>query len=367
MAVGAVAGGGVAAVALGTFSADTAEPVVDSITVTAAGVTQAGVDRPETPQKHCLISVLDVTGTEVGFLATLGSAVLSLVTGGRSDLLPDGPGDLSVTIGIGPRLVATLGADLPGSADLPDFAGDQDISPSARGGDLLLAVHSTDPSVLGPVSTRLRALVPGESLRWSQHGFRGPGTGTVVRNPLGFDDGIIVPRGEAELAENVWLDGALAGGTICVIRRLKLDTTGFQALTSSRQEAVIGRHKVDGSPLSGGGRMDEVNLGLKSPDGEYLVPARSHARAAHPSFTGSGLMLRRGYAYDNGSGTDGSADAGLMFICFQRELRTFVATQQRLDEVDDLMSYATPTASGTFLILPGYSSTAPLGVALNTL
>ena len=70
-------------------------------------------------------------------------------------------------------------------------------------------------------------------------------------------------------------------------------------------------------------------------------------------------MLRRGYAFDNGG-----ADSGLMFICFQRDLRTFVATQQRLDERDSLMEYATPTASASFLILPGFDESTPLGASI---
>jgi dye decolorizing peroxidase len=77
-------------------------------------------------------------------------------------------------------------------------------------------------------------------------------------------------------------------------------------------------------------------------------------------------MLRRGYAFDDGALGDDSdvRDAGLMFTCFQRELRTFVQTQHRLDETDDLMAYATPTASASFLILPGFTPERPLGDSL---
>ena len=68
-------------------------------------------------------------------------------------------------------------------------------------------------------------------------------------------------------------------------------------------------------------------------------------------------MLRRSYAYDNGSG-----DEGLLFISYQRDLRSYVETQRRMDEVgDELMKYAKATASATFLILPGFSVQRPLG------
>jgi deferrochelatase/peroxidase EfeB len=70
-------------------------------------------------------------------------------------------------------------------------------------------------------------------------------------------------------------------------------------------------------------------------------------------------MLRRGYSYANSD-----ADKGLLFVSFQRELRTFVQTQRRLDEGDALMAFATATASGTFLVLPGFSAERPLGADL---
>ena len=53
-----------------------------------------------------------------------------------------------------------------------------------------------------------------------------------------------------------------------------------------------------------------------------------------------------------------------MFICFQNELDTFVKTQHRLDEVDDLMAFAKPTASASFLVLPGFTRDEPLGSTL---
>jgi len=369
-AVGAVVGGGAAAAALRVFDTPDATgnagaPEGSAVrTIRADGPTQAGIDRPETPQRHCLITVIDLPDDNTGFLHEWGATILALTGGGPTDTLPDGPGDLTITIGLGPRLVTAVDPALPGAQDLPAFARDTELTGHTSGGDVLLAINTSDPSVLGPVQAILLAAVPQARTRWTQHGYRGPGTGTIVRNPLGFDDGIIVPHTPEELSQNVWLGEPLTGATICVIRRLRINTTGFHTLPLTEQEQVIGRHKIDGTPLSGGLRADQVNLGAKSPDGQYLVPARSHTRAAHPSFTGSTLMLRRGYAYDNGITNGGTADAGLLFICYQNNLRTFTATQQRLDDTDDLMDYVTTTASGTFLILPGHTRDTPLGAGL---
>jgi dye decolorizing peroxidase len=341
------------------------------------GVHQAGVTRPKTPQSFGAISVFDLSSPAsrasiADTLTAVQHQIERATASPRSDATsyPDGPGDLTVTIGLGPRLMTLLQPGGIGSADLPPFTGDEKIDPARVGGDLLVMAYSSDPIHIG---TFLESVVQGfgdqsatplATLRHSQHVFRAPGTGTVARNPLGFHDGIVVPRG-ADLDENVWIpDGPALGGTICVIRRLRLDLARFAELKTPEREAVIGRQQSSGAPLSGGTRMDQADLGAKTPEGDFVVPVRSHVRAAHPSFTGSALMLRRSYAFDNGRTEKGDLDAGLYFVCFQNGLETFVNTQRRLDEHDDLMTYATATASATFLVLPGFTPDKPLGASL---
>lgn len=335
--------------------------------VDPTGAHQAGIVRPDTPQPHGLLVVLDLTTAPTpdavrDLCARLGTAILDL-TGERAVEagLLDGPGDLTATVGLGPRVVAAFGAELPGAEPLPVFGSDTAVEPARTGGDLLLAVHGSDPNDVQRAAVWLTArAAPDAVVRWSQRGFRAPGSGTIARNPLGFHDGVIVPSDAAEQDEHVWIDaGPFAGGSICVVRRLRLDVARFTAEPVDHQEAVIGRRRTDGSPLTGGGPTGEVDLLAKTPDGQYVTPARSHVRAAHPAVTGSSLMLRRGYAFD-----DGADDHGLLFVCFQRDLRTFVQTQFRLDEVDALGEYVTPTGSATFLILPGFDAGRPLGVTL---
>ncbi|MFI0780351.1 Dyp-type peroxidase [Streptomyces sp. NPDC021212] len=351
----------------------------------ARGSRQAGVDRPVQPQQHVALSVYDLPGAghpdapDSDFVRRSGRLVAELGTRVRTLTARDGgaalggfpPGDLTVTVGVGPRVVAAVDSDLPGARELPGF--DREEMPdSARGGDLMVQVCASDPQVVTLADGALRAWLQEHSVepRWTQQGFRPPapparpgqtGQRVPMRNLLGFLDGIVVPRTGRELDREVWLPAPdrVRGGTISVVRRLRLDVAGFLAQDLAQQERVIGRRREDGAPLSGGAPDAPIDLGAKSARGRYLVPAMAHARRAHPGGTGSGLMLRRGYSYANGP-----EDRGLLFICFQRELRTFVATQQRLDDGDELSSFATATASGTFLVLPGFTGARPLGAPL---
>lgn len=388
---GAFAGGALASGAVAAALHAVSDPAASGQPETSAqasspspyGAHQAGISRPGTPQPHGVVRVYDLAATDRDSTAAVLRGLQSIIERTTDtplhdpELFEDGAGDLTVTVGLGPSLVRALRTDGPGSRDLPAFRGDDAIDPLLVGGDLLVAAYSSDPGQIDAVFSAIGSELgddgpgggqPTVSVRYSQRVYRGPGSGTVVRNPLGFHDGIVVPKGTDELDENVWItDGPARGGTICVLRRLRLARTEFGSLDLSEREAIIGRKQASGAPLSGGKLHDEADLGAKTPEGEFLVPLRSHVRAAHPSFTGTALMLRRGYAFDNGGPaghTDAVPDAGLMFICFQNDLDVFVRTQQRLDEMDALMEFATPTASGTFLILPGFDRDRPLGASL---
>lgn len=330
--------------------------------VAAAGTTQAGVTRPETPQNHGLIVVADLNpATAATSLAALGNKILELTQTQTSNVLLDGPADLSVLVGVGPRILHTSPhTDLHGLLDMPEYVGDADLPENALGGDLLLSISTSNPGDLEPVLAELQQVLDGFSLRWSQLGFRGPGEAGVARNPLGYHDGVIVPRGEEELATHVWIDsGPLQDGTICVLRTFELNVTAFSQLPADEQDAVMGRKRHTGEPLSGGQLHDEVLLAAKTEEGEFVIPANSHVRAAHPSFTGSDLMLRRSYSYMKNTGD--KIAQGLLFTAFQKDINTFIRTQIRMDELDALMDYATVKTTGAFAILPGYSETSPLG------
>lgn len=138
---------------------------------------------------------------------------------------------------------------------------------------------------------------------------------------------------------------------------MELDLTRFAALPVAEQEAVFGRRRASGVPLSGGTPASAPELGAKTPDGRYLVPVDAHVRRANPTAVGVGHMLRRSYSTDEPA-------PGLLFISFQNDLRTFTATLTRMDTSDALLPFTTTTAGASFLILPGFDRQHPLGSTL---
>ncbi|MEO6082892.1 MAG: Dyp-type peroxidase [Umezawaea sp.] len=356
LAVGtATAAGLVAGPSLPAVSAPEGVVEPDGV-VEAHGEHQAGIVLPRIAQRHCAVVVCDLPQSDVrGLLAALGRRIHTLTSGDGTALGGLPPAAATVTVGLGPRVVRLLDPALPGTTELPAFTR-EDIAPGDRDGDLLLQICAMDPLVVSLIAADLAALAG--PVRWRAQGFRGAPTGATgaARNLLGFTDGIVGPHTDDDLRDQVWLDGWAAGGTIAVVRRITLDTGAFHQLSVDDQEAVFGRRRATAEPLSGGGPDADIDLSAKSSDGEYLVPADAHVRVAHPLTSGTGLMLRRSY----------SSPDGLLFISFQRDIRTFTATQSTMDERDALMRFVTTTATGSFLILPGFGPDRPLGSPLWT-
>ncbi|GAA1188550.1 Dyp-type peroxidase [Streptomyces hebeiensis] len=334
--------------------------------VSPTGRYQAGITLPQPAQRNLLAVVADLAdpGSARALLAELGEAIGTLTTGTDARLMGLPPGDLTVTIGVGPRLVRGIDPALPGAKDLPRFSREE-IAPRARGGDLLIQICADD-ALLVPVVAAALLEQAGDRIRerWRQSGVRGANVRVdkglaVPRNLFGFIDGIVGPHTRAEQERHLWLSGPapVAGGTLAVLRRMELDLPRFAELSVAEQEAVFGRRRATGAPLSGGPVASGPDLGAKTPDGRYLVPADAHARRAHATAVGVGLMLRRSYS------TDGPSP-GLLFISFQNDMRTFTNTLTRMDNSDALLRYTTTTASASFLILPGFDRQLPLGSRL---
>lgn len=275
------------------------------------------------------------------------------------------PARLTLTFGVGPGLFADpdgrdrfglAGRRPEALADLPSFAGDR-LDPAWCGGDLCVQACADDPQVAVHAVRNLVRLGMGVvRVRWAQLGFgRTSSTSrdqSTPRNLFGFKDGTANIRAEDTdlLDRHVWADGSdqawMAGGSYLVARKVRMTIETWDRSSLAEQEAVIGRSKGEGAPLSGGTESTAPVLAA--------LPARSHVRLAHPGSNDGARMLRRGFSYVDGADRLGHLDAGLFFLAFQRDPRAaFVPVQRRLAASDSLNEYVVHVGSALFAVPPG--------------
>ena len=156
----------------------------------------------------------------------------------------------------------------------------------------------------------------------------------------------------------------MAGGTYLVARRIRMPIEVWDRVSLGEQEASIGRHKYSGAPIGKEDEFDPVDLEARDEDGELVIPEDSHVRLARQS--GEEKILRRGYSFTDGFDAErGQLDAGLFFVCFQRDPRKqFVPLQRRLAANDRLNEYIRHTASALFACPPGASEGGYVGEGL---
>lgn len=290
-------------------------------------------------------------------------------TGEALDLPPSG---LTATIGFGPGLFERDGVDRFGIAAarppelerLPPFVGDA-LDASRSDGDLCLQVCADDPQVALHALRNLARIAFGRaSIRWLQAGFvatsRTSASQQTPRNLLGFKDGTNNIRAEdqAMVEQHVWLPPAsepswLAGGTFLVVRKIEMLIEDWDREPLAAQEAVFGRAKDSGAPLSGGEEFTEPHFEASVGGASAIDPA-AHVRLAHPSNNGGIRILRRGYNYVDGTNARGCFEAGLLFISYQRTPNQFITLQRAL-ATDLLNEYIRHIGSGIFVVPPGAS------------
>jgi deferrochelatase/peroxidase EfeB len=296
---------------------------------------------------------------------------------------------LTLTIGFGPGLFRDAdGADRFGLADrrpaalreLPHFPGDQ-LDPARSGGDLCVQACADDPQVAVHAIRNLSRLAFGvASLRWSQLGFgRTSSTSTAQQTPrnlFGFKDGTANLKAEngAEVDRHVWVapgdDPAgdwLAGGSYLVARRIAMHIETWDRTSLREQEALVGRDRAHGAPLSGGGEFTPPDFSVTGSDGQPLIARDAHVRLAHPSHNHGVKILRRGYNYTDGNDALGRLDAGLFFIAYVRDPdRQYIPMQTTMSQQDGLMEYLQHTGSGIFAVAPAAQRGGFVGEGLFT-
>ena len=390
---GLVAGGVAGHVAVSTTTSDTTADTTSNMftgdeRLAFYGAHQPGIAAPV--QAQAWLTAFDLKpGTTVAHVRSLmrqWTTIAAEAMAGRPLSESDdamaygrGPGALTVTVGVGASLLTKLGLghEVPEAlTPLPKFLGD-DLDAASSDGDLVVLVAANDGLVaVHALRAIQRAAAAVTTQRWQLSGF-GEASGVMPsptatpRNLMGQLDGTGNPKqGTASFDQTVYVPATggpawMRGGSYLVYRRIRMLLNDWDTLGRGAQEAVIGRKKLTGAPLSGGTEFTAPDYEKFSATGSLLIPPGAHIRQASAEFNSGATILRRPFSYYNGLRADGSPDAGLMFLAFQADPATgFTVIQQRLSGADSLSTFIKHEASGLFAVLPGCAAGGYLGQAL---
>ena len=375
-AVATAVGGGPSAEAAPPGSTGEGTSGPDAVARAFRGTHQAGI--LEAPPAHATFVALDlVDGADadtVRRLLTVWTDDIERLMAGRGTLTDLEPelaavtAALTVTVGVGRRLVEVVGAEVPGwLAPLPAFEVDR-LDARWGGGDLLLQICATSPTTVAHAQRRLLAGVAGlAGVRWVQRGFREPheGPGVPMRNLFGQVDGTVQPDVAGLDADLLWSADAgpawLRGGSSVVVRRIEMDLDGWDRADRLGRENAIGRRLSTGAPVTGGGIDAAPDLAAVDHLGFHVVDDAAHVRRAHAGAPHE-RFLRRPYSYDDPPASGSTSSSGLVFVAYQADpVRQFVPVQARLAELDLLNLWTTPVGSAVFAVLPGAREGEVLG------
>jgi deferrochelatase/peroxidase EfeB len=355
------------------------------------GTHQGGITTPV--QSHTYAAALDLVTTKrddvIRLLRDWTSAAARMSIGQpvqpvAQDVAPPTPDSgeavglpaarLTVTFGFGAGLFVKDGIDRYGLAaqrpqglvDLPRFNGDE-LTETRTGGDLSVQACADDPQVAFHAVRQLARLAHGVAeVRWAQSGFiPGVGPKQTPRNLMGFKDGTSNPKIDdpAAMEKFVWVGNEgpdwMRGGSYVVLRRIRIALEHWDRMPLDFQERTFGRHKNSGAPLGLKNEFDPLDLNAVDKDGDPVIPESAHVRFAAAASNDGAQILRRPYSYNDGVNFTTERwppwrqgmeyDAGLFFVCYQRDPRTgFIKIFDKMAKFDMLNQFVTHTGGGLF-------------------
>ena len=218
-----------------------------------------------------------------------------------------------VVLGIGPSLVAALGAQVPGLHEFPELSGDGVKVPSTPG-TLWCWIRGDDLGELLHLTRKVqKALAPAFVVRHVVDAFRHSWSGSHGRDLTGYEDGTENPEGEAaeEAAFARQVGPGLDGSSYVAVQQWVHDLDAFEALAGDEANRHFGRDRVTNEELE------------DSPQWAHVK------RTAQESFDPPAFMVRRSMPWMM------NMQAGLMFVAFGKSLYAFEAQMRRMAGLDD--------------------------------
>ena len=307
-----------------------------------------------------------------------------------ADALGVSPARLTLTFGFGPGLFIKDSKDRYGLAarrppaliDLPRFTGDQLVD-AHTGGDLSVQACADDPQVAFHAIRQLARLAYDVAeIRWVQTGFVPHNQGKQTpRNLMGFKDGTNNPpvNDPKMMNQFIWVGDEgpawMRGGSYMVARRIRIALEHWDRMTLAFQEQTVGRHKYSGAPLGKKNEFDKADYDATDNEGNPIIPENSHIRLGAAVNNDGAQILRRPYSYNDGANVTAERwppwrdemefDAGLFFICYQRDPRTgFVRIFERMSKFDMMNQFVTHVGGGLFACPSGIAKGGFIGEQL---
>ncbi|MGP1932235.1 MAG: Dyp-type peroxidase [Arsenophonus sp. ET-YP4-MAG3] len=243
------------------------------------------------------------------------------------------------------------------------------LEPEWCGGDILLQICANSQETL---IYALRDILRHTSAYlfplWKIEGFlplRDIDQYSTPINLFGFKDGTgNAPSDDIKLMdEMIWVTKKdyeplwCNGGSYQVVRIIRFNLEFWDRTPLEDQENYFGRHKETGAPIGRKHEMDSPEF-EKDPHGDRIL-FDSHMRRAEPRnperYTAK--LRRRSYNYSLGVNMNGLLNMGLIFVSYQKNLKTgFIDTQKRLNG-EPLERYIKPFGGGYYFVLPGVQFT----------